>query len=281
MYSEIIKRAFLMLKKNDSYIGMDNSTRKILNVLEHIDNGFYLRDIENGFQRFNVDTWFKEHKSEGMLGSSHGVLLPIDKDLRLLVLLRIFQKIQESSFEDYINEFYSENLLSTSMDLVILLSGVYKGLKGDTKLNSKNIESHRKKEIRNINRFNKEVSSEFERLLLDDLEIKYPKDKTKIIMGDNFENITNSTIVNKSNLLTVMDKVDDDMTQLLIKLKKMVEQSNNEDAIGLFNDLLEELSQKKPQKRKLKSFWHELVNLLPHINHITDIASNINSLWED
>lgn len=281
MYSEIIKRAFLMLKKSDSYIGMDNSTRKILNVLEHIDNGLYLRDIENGFQRFNVDTWFKEHKSEGMLGSSHGVLLPIDKDLRLLVLLRIFHKIQESSFEDYINEFYSEDLLSTSMDLVILLSGVYKGLKGDPKLNLKNIESHRKKEIRNINRFNKEVSSEFERLLLDDLEIKYPKDKTKIIMGDNFENITNSTIVNKSNLLTVMDKVDDDMTQLLIKLKKMVEQSNNEDAIGLFNDLLEELSQKKPQKRKLKSFWHELVNLLPHINHITDIASNINSLWED
>ena len=98
-------------------------------------------------------------------------------------------------------------------------------------------------------------------------------------MGDNFENISSSTIVNKSNLLTVFDKVEDDMALLLIKLKRMVEQSNNEDAIGLFNDLLEELSQKQPQKRKLKSFWHELVNLLPHLNNITDIAANINSLW--
>lgn len=141
------------------------------------------------------------------------------------------------------------------------------------------MELHRKREIEKVNRFNEEVSSEFERLLLDDLEIKHKKNKTKIIMGDNFENKSSSTIVNKSNLLTVFEKVEDDMALLLIKLKRLVEQSNNEDAIGLFNDLLEELSQKQPQKRKLKRFWHELVNLLPHINNTTDITAIINSLW--
>ena len=268
-----------MLDKSDSYIEMDNGVRKILNELETIDDGLYLQRLENGFQQFDADTWIEEHKSEGILGSSHGVLLPIDKALRLLVLLGIFKRIQESSFEDYIDEFYGENLISNITDIVVSLGSTYEGIKGNPALGLKNMELHRKREIEKVNRFNEEVSSEFERLLLDDLEIKYPKNKAKIIMGDNFENISSSTIVNKSNLLTVFDKVEDDMALLLIKLKRMVEQSNNEDAIGLFNDLLEELSQKQPQKRKLKSFWHELVNLLPHLNNITDIAANINSLW--
>ena len=205
--------------------------------------------------------------------------MPIDKALRLLVLLGIFKRIQESSFEDYIDEFYSENLISNITDLVVSLGSTYAGIKENHALGLKNMEFHRKREIEMVNRFNEEVSSEFERLLLDDLEIKYPKNKTKIIMGDNFENISSSKIVNKSNLLTVFEKVEDDMALLLIKLKRLVEQSNNEDAIGLFNDLLEELSQKQPQKRKLKSFWHELVNLLPVLNNIIDITANINSLW--
>ena len=267
-----------MLNKQDTYIGMDNGIRKILDTLENIDDGLYLQDLENESQDFDMDTWIEEHKSEGLLGRGHGVLLPIDKDLRLLSLLGIFKKIQESSFEDYSNNFYGEDLLSTSLELIASVAGIYEGLRGNPNLNFKTMERHRKKEIENVSRFNEEVSSEFERLLLDDLEIKYPKNKTKIIMGDNFENITNSTIVNKSFLLDVMEKVDDDMNQLLIKLKKTVEESNNEEAIELFNDLLEELSQKKPKTRRLKSFWHELVDLLPHINSITDIASNINSL---
>lgn len=111
--------------------------------------------------------------------------------------------------------------------------------------------------------------------------VKYSKNKTKIIMGDNFENITNSTIVNKNFLLEVMEKVDDNTTLLLVKLRKIVEESNNEEAVELFNDLLEELSQQKPRTRRLKSFWHELVSLLPQINNITDITANINSLFEE
>ena len=156
---------------------------------------------------------------------------------------------------------------------------VYEGIRGNPELNFKTVERHRKKEIKNVSMFNEEVSSEFERLLLDDLDIKYSKNKTKIIMGDNFENITNSTIVNKNFLLEVMEKVDDNTTLLLVKLRKIVEESNNEEAVELFNDLLEELSQQKPRTRRLKSFWHELVGLLPQINNITDITTNINSLF--
>lgn len=267
-----------MLGKQDSYIGMDNGISKILNILENIDNGLYLQNIEKGFQNFNIDTWIKENQSEGFLGRGHGILLPIDKELRLLSLLGIFKKIRDSSIEDYLNSYYSEDFLSTGLELITSVTGVYEGLRGNPELNFRTVERNRKKEIKNVNMFNEEVSSEFERLLLDDLEIKYPKNKTKIIMGDNFENITNSTIVNKSFLLEVMEKVDDNTTQLLVKLKKIVEESNNEEAVGLFNDLLEELSQQKPKTRRLKSFWHELTGLLPQINNITDIAANINSL---
>lgn len=267
-----------MLRKQDSYIGLDNEISKILNILENIDNGLYLQNIEKGFQNFNIDTWIKEHQSKGFLGRGHGILLPIDKDLRLLSLLGILKKIRDSSIEDYLSRYYSEDLLSTSLELIASVTGVYEGLRGNPELNFKTMERHRKKEIKNVSMFNEKVSSEFERLLLDDLDIKYSKNKMKIIMGDNFENITNSTIVNKSFLLEVMEKVDDNTTQILIKLRKIIEESNNEKAVELFNNLLEELSKQKPQTRILKSFWHELVNLLPQINNITDIAANINSL---
>lgn len=64
----------------------------------------------------------------------------------------------------------------------------------------------------------------------------------------------------------------------LMKLKKVVEGSNNEDAVGLFNNFLEELSNKTPPKRRLKSFWTSLVDVLPHIKNLTDISVGISSL---
>lgn len=278
MYSNIIQRAFIMLNKQDSYVGMDNGIRKILNTLEGIDDGIYINEIENGFPDFNMDDWLAKHKSEGLLGSCHGILLPIDKNLRLFSLLGIFRKIEQSSFEEYIDEYYSDDMLSTGVELFASVAGIYAGLKGKPDLNFQTMERHRQKEIKKVKEFNEEISSDFERLLLDDIELKYPSNKTKIIMGDNFENISNSTIINKSLLLEVMEKEDDGINHILMKIKRNVEDSQNEDAIGLFNDLLEELSNNEPKKRRLRSFWNGLVELLPHIKNITDITSTINTL---
>ena len=279
MYRNIVKRSFLMLNTSDSYVGMDNSIRKLLNVLESIDDGTYIYNIDKSFPDFDLDEWISEHRSETFLGGGHGVLLPIDKSLRLLVLLRIFQYIRDKSFEDYIDRCYSENVISAGADLMMLLSGVYSGLKGNPQLNFKNMERHRKKEMEKVKLFNKEVSSDFERVLLDDLELKYPRNGTKVIMGDNFENISNSTIINKSVLFDVMEKENnEELKSALMELKKVVEASNNEDAVGLFNDFLEELSSKEPKRRKLKSFWKSLVEVLPHIKNMTDISVGVNSL---
>lgn len=278
MYSNIIKRSFQVLKNSDSYVGIDNGICKLLNILESIDDGAYISSIENSFSDFDLDDWISEHHSETFLGGGHGVLLPIDKDFRLLVLLKIFQAIRDKSFEEYINRCYSEDIISAGTDLMLLLTGVYSGLKGNPQLNFKNIERHRKKEKEKVKLFNEEVSSEFEIVLLDDLELKYPRNKTKVIMGDNFENISNSTIVNKSILLDVMEENSEELNRVLLKLKRIVEESNNEDAIGLFNDFLEELSNKTPKKRRLKSFWTSLVNVLPHIKNLTDISVGISSL---
>lgn len=269
-----------MLNKQNSYTGIDNGIRKIINILENIDDGHYLQDIKNQFQDFDFDTWIEEHKSDGLLGSGHGILLPIDKDLRLLSLLGIFKIIQESSFENFLNRFYSEDLLSTGMELIASIAGVYAGLRGDSSLNFKTMERHRKKEIENVSRFNDEISSEFERLLLDDLEIKYPKKGDKVIMGDYFENITNSTIINKSIFLDVVEKEQNlNVRNALIELKKKVEDTGNEEAVGLYNDFLEELSLEQPKKRKLKSFWNSLLDTLPKIKDLTDITVGITSLF--
>lgn len=269
-----------MLYKQDTYIGIDNGISKILNILENIDNGYYLQDIENEFQDFDIDTWIEEHKSEGLLGRGHGILLPIDKNLRLFTLLGIFRKIQSSSFENYLDNFYSEDILSIGGELIASIAGIYEGLKGDPDLNFKIMERHREKEIENVSKFNEKVSSEFERLLLDDLEIKYPKNKAKIVMGDYFENIANSTIINKSILLDVVEKESNlNIRNALIELKKHVEESGNEEAIGLYNDFLEELSLEQPKKRKLKSFWYSLLDTLPKIKDLTDITVGITSLF--
>lgn len=278
MYSGIVKRAFMMLNTQNSYVGMDNGIRKILNTLESIDEGTYIKNIENGLPNVDIEDWLLKHKSEGFLGRGHGILLPIDKDKRLFLLLKIFRKIGQGSFEAFIKEFYREDLLSMCADLFLHLSGVYMGLNGKNDLNFKMMEHDREKEVNNVKRFNEDISSDFERLLLDDIELKYPRNKTKIIMGDNFENVFNSTIVNRSVFFDVMKNEDDDKSLLLVKMKRIVEESQNEDAIGLFNDLLEELSKKEPRKRRLRSFWNGIVELLPHIKNITDIASNIDKL---
>lgn len=279
MYSNIIKRSFQMLKKADSYIEMDNGISKLINLIKSIDNGGYFSNIENRYPDFDTEKWISEHQSETFLGRGQGVVLPIDKDCRLLVLLKIFKNIQNHSFQDYIDQYYSEDVISKGMDLIMLLSGVYTSLKGDPRLNFENIEHLREKEKEKVKLFNEKISSEFERVLLDDIEIKYSRNKTKIIMGDNFENISNSTIVNKGVLFNVIKKENNkDLNDILIKLGKIVEESNNEDAIGSFNDLLWELSEKTPKKRRLNSFWNGLVEALPHIKDLTDIYVGINTL---
>lgn len=279
MYSAIIKRAFDRIYSSSTYIDMDNNIRILINTLKHIERGLYYKGII-AQSNFNYKTWISEHKADTFMGAGHGVLLPIDKQKRLDVLLGLFKHISENSFEEFINECYSDDYLYQGMDFILLITGVCEGLKGKSELNLQNMKRHKEREIKKIERFNEELSHMFEDALLSDIEEKYSKNNNMTIMGDYFGTVSNSTIVNKSIWIDVVEnEKDPKIRNSLIELKKIVEESKDEEAIGFYNDFLEELALKQPQKRKLKSFWNSLVNSLPKIKDLTDITVGITSLF--
>jgi hypothetical protein len=100
------------------------------------------------------------------------------------------------------------------------------------------------------------------------------------IMGDSFENITDSTIINKSSLQNAFNKIKNEIDQetanTLLKIAKEVEKANDPAASGLFGSFTEELSKPNPSKERLNSFWTGLERLLPTV---ADLASKIIPLF--
>lgn len=96
-------------------------------------------------------------------------------------------------------------------------------------------------------------------------------------MGDTFNNISNSTIINRSHLENVLNKNRDnsDFINALNELKDIVEKSGKKESIEAFDDLNEELSRPEPKSSKLKSFWNALTSSLPSILTMTNIVENI------
>lgn len=99
----------------------------------------------------------------------------------------------------------------------------------------------------------------------------------EIIMGDKFENISNSTIINRSHLENALNKNkgDKELVDILDKIRQLIVETGNKDAGEVFNDFTEELSKDEPKKSKLKSFWHSLTSYLPNILSMTDITGKI------
>ncbi len=104
----------------------------------------------------------------------------------------------------------------------------------------------------------------------------------EVIMGDKFENISNSTIINRSHLKNALNKYesDNELKNSIQELKQIVENSGNTDAEESFNDLTEEMSKPESKKSKLKAFWTSLTSCLPNILTMTNITEKIVKLIE-
>lgn len=99
--------------------------------------------------------------------------------------------------------------------------------------------------------------------------------KQEIIMGDKFENISNSTIVNRSNLENSSNQNDKELAQLLDEVGQLVKRSGNKDAGEVFDDFTKELLKIEPKKTRLKAFWDSLTSYLPNILSMTDVTGKI------
>ena len=101
----------------------------------------------------------------------------------------------------------------------------------------------------------------------------------EVIMGDKFENITNSTIVNRSKVEnsfnSVRDKFDEETANAIVQIAEIVDSSDNQEAGELFDAFNDEINKPEPKKSLLKSFWSGLTATLPILATTAGIAEKV------
>ena len=104
----------------------------------------------------------------------------------------------------------------------------------------------------------------------------------EVTMGDKYENIHSSTIVNHSLVENSFNKVrrdfDEETANALKKIADEIEKSNNKDAAENFSSFNEELQKPEPKKTVLRSLWSGITTALPTILQVTDVATKIDKL---
>jgi hypothetical protein len=107
--------------------------------------------------------------------------------------------------------------------------------------------------------------------------------KLETIMGDKYENITNSTIINRSSLENafnqIKEQVDEETANALIQVAEIVGQSNNPAAGVLLTSFTDEVKSKEPDKSKLSQYWNGLVTLLPSVATLSTACAKIIPLF--
>lgn len=105
----------------------------------------------------------------------------------------------------------------------------------------------------------------------------------EIIMGDKFENIQNSTVINRSvvndAIKVVQTEAGADVAKALETIAKAVEDSRSIAAGAVFESFSRELQREEPDKSALREFWDGLIKLAPSISTLTEAAAKIATLF--
>lgn len=102
-------------------------------------------------------------------------------------------------------------------------------------------------------------------------------------MGDKFENIHNSNIINRSvvqdAIKTVSAAEGADVSNALASVAAAVDESENAAAGALFNSFATELNKPEPDKSVLKQCWDGLTAVLPGVATIASASAQITKLF--
>lgn len=102
-------------------------------------------------------------------------------------------------------------------------------------------------------------------------------------MGDKFEKISDSTIINHSTVQNAFNKVqsqfDDETANALKRVEEEINKSGNKEAAENFEAFTEELVKPEPKKSLLKTLWQGTLNALPTLSQLSGIASLIVKLY--
>lgn len=103
------------------------------------------------------------------------------------------------------------------------------------------------------------------------------------IVGDKFENISNSTIVNRSRVERAFNKTEerlgDDIASAILEIAQYVDQSGNSAAGAVFDQFVQEAGEDKPDKSKLRQYWDGLIAIIPDIVKLAGAGAAIASLF--
>lgn len=105
------------------------------------------------------------------------------------------------------------------------------------------------------------------------------------MLGDQINNSgNNNTLINRSSVINALNDTKDNtlvesVEKALLELKKIVDSSNNEEAIKNHNAFCKHVSSDKPDKTILKSLWNSILAAIPTLAQSTTIITNISKLF--
>ena len=102
-------------------------------------------------------------------------------------------------------------------------------------------------------------------------------------MGDKFENIQNSTIINGSVVVDSFNKIKagygEDVANALMQIAEFIEKSGNKEAGELFDSFNKEIKEPEPKKSVLKSLWGGIEKALPAITTVSEAIVKLKTLF--
>jgi hypothetical protein len=105
----------------------------------------------------------------------------------------------------------------------------------------------------------------------------------EIFMGDKFERISNSTIINRSSVENAFNRtqesINEDTADAIVEVAEFVEESQNAAAGLVLNSFMEELGKPKTDKGKLRQCWDGLQAILPDITNLAEACATIGQLF--
>ena len=103
------------------------------------------------------------------------------------------------------------------------------------------------------------------------------------IMGDKFENISNSTIVNRSALNNVLNNMpqeyDDEFKSALKEIADYIDDSGDKECAALLDGFSKELGTQQPNNSILSALWGGLVKALPDASKVASSIATIAKLF--
>ena len=99
------------------------------------------------------------------------------------------------------------------------------------------------------------------------------------IMGDKFENISDSTIVNRSALNNALNNIpkeyDDEFKSALKEIADYIDESGDKESAALLDGFSKELGAQQPNSSVLSALWSGLVKVLPDVSKVSSSIASI------